>query len=476
MSRSNLKAFASRLLGILPGLPTPWIVASAFFMENLDANIIVTALPAIAGDFGVSAADASIGITAYVLMLAVMLPTSGWISDRFGARNVFCAAIVVFTLTSVWCAVSHGLVEFTMARMLQGAAGALMSPVGRILVLGSTDKRGLMQAWATITWPGLIAPVIAPPLGGLITTYSSWHWIFLLNVPLGVAGMLLALRSLPNRREAVRKPFDWRGFAFGAVALGCLVYGLDLVGPDRTAWPLSVVILCAAAAFGVLAVRHARRHPHALFDLDLLRIQTFAVPTLLGGMLTRLAISGTPFLLPLMFQLGFGLSAFDSGMLILVHMGGNLVMKAGTTAILRTFGFRPVLLANAVLVALSIGAFAFVSPQTPWPLLIALLFFSGAVRSMQFTSLNTLTFADVPPDRRSSATMFASVLQQMPWSVGVAVAAMALSLSEGDAGPTLAAFGPAFLMLSAVSIAALPFLWTLARDAGAEVSARAEVA
>jgi EmrB/QacA subfamily drug resistance transporter len=325
----------SGVFRFLPRLPPALIVAAAFFMENLDANIIVTALPAMAVDFAVTPADLSIGITAYLLMLAVFIPLSGWISDRLGARNVFCVAVAVFSLASLLCAVSQSLPQFVVARMLQGAAGALMSPVGRLVVLRATDKRDLIRAIATISWPGLIAPVIAPPLGGLIVTYASWHWIFLLNLPLGILGVLLALRSLPNERQAEMRPFDGRGFVLGALALGCLVLGLDLIGPDSSTWAIAFLVLSAGVVFAVLAVRHARRHPHALFDLDLLRIPTFASASLIGGALTRAAIAGTPFLLPLLFQLGFGLNAFDAGMLLLVYMAGNLAIKPATSFILR---------------------------------------------------------------------------------------------------------------------------------------------
>jgi EmrB/QacA subfamily drug resistance transporter len=449
------------------------IVAGTFFMETLDANIIVTALPAIAAEFGVSVSDASLGITAYVLALAIVLPASGWLSDRFGARVVFCAALAAFTLASLWCAWSSSFAEFTVARVLQGGSAALMSPVGRLVVLASTDKAGLMRAIATITWPGLIAPVIAPPLGGFITSVASWHWIFLVNVPLGLLGIALAMRVLPREAAGERKPFDGRGFLLGGGALGCLILGVERIGASQADGILAAGLIGTAMVLAVLSVRHAQRHKHALLRPELARIPTFALATLLAGSLTRIAIAGTPFLLPLLFQLGFGLGPLEAGLLVLVYMAGNLVMKAVTTPILRTFGFRRVLLANGALVSASIGVFALVGPATPVAVLWTALLIAGMTRSMQFTSLSTLSFADVPAGLRSAASMMSSVLQQVSVSLGVALSALALSLGQTVTASSADAFAPGFVLLALLAAAGTLIFLRLDRDAGAEVSGQA---
>lgn len=443
-------------------------------MENLDGTIIVTALPAIAGDFGVRVTDASIGITSYVLMVAITIPASGWVSDRFGARNVFCAAVALFTGASILCVLSNTLVEFTGARILQGVGAALMSPVGRLVALRGAEKRELMRAIATITWPGLVAPVIAPPIGGLITTYASWHWIFLINVPFGVVGILVALWSIPNDAEAERTPFDRIGFVLGGVTMASLLFGLDLLGHSQDRALFACAVLSAGMIALVLLLRHSQRYRHALLDLRLLDIPTFSTSTL-GGSFTRIALNGTPFLLPLMFQLGFGLSPFDAGVLVFFYMFGNLSMKAVTTPVLQRFGFRSVLLVNGVLLSLSIVAFAAFSPTIPTAVIAGTLLAGGMIRSLQFTCLNTLAFADVPPRQRPAATMLATAMQHLSNSLAVGVAALSLNLAHvvpHVQATSLTAFAVAFLVLASFGVLAMPFFWKLAKDAGAEVTGR----
>ncbi len=443
-------------------------------MENLDGTIIVTALPAIAADFGVRVTDASAGITVYVLMVAITIPASGWISDRFGARNVFCGAVALFTVASLLCAWSQTLFEFTAARTLQGIGAALMSPVGRLVALRGAEKQDLMRAIAVISWPGLVAPVIAPPIGGLITEWASWHWIFLINVPLGIAGILVAIWAVPNETAEERTPFDWTGFGLAGLAMACLLYGLDLLGHAQDKLLLATAVLVFGALALMLLLRHSRRRPHALVDLKLLAIPTFAVATL-GGSLTRIALNGTPFLLPLMFQLGFGFNAFDAGMLVLFYMLGNLVMKAVTTPVLQQFGFRNVLVGNGVLLALSIFVFAALSPAVPFALTAFALLLGGLIRSLQFTGLNTLSFADVPTRQRPAATMMSSAAQHLSNSLGVGVGALTLNLARyvpGYGEDPLLPFALGFLVLAFFAVVSMPFYWRLAPDAGAEVSRR----
>ena len=324
------------------------LVAGALFMEQLDGTVIATALPQMAQSFGVAAVDLNIGMSAYLLTVAVFIPASGWVTDRFGARTVFASAIVAFTVSSVLCAASGTLWQFTAARVLQGIGGAMMVPVGRLIVLRNTEKQHFVRIIAYLTWPALTAPVVGPPLGGFITTYSSWQWIFLLNVPLGVVGLGLALILIPNTRGEGRAGFDWSGFALTGLASFSLMYGLEAIGRNRIDWFITAPLLCAGLGAGIYAVRHARRAADPLLDLTLFKVPSFAV-TVGGGVLFRTAISAVPFLLPLMFQLAFGLSPLDSGLLLLAVFAGNLGMKPATTTVLGRFGFRRTLIWNGVL-------------------------------------------------------------------------------------------------------------------------------
>src|ERR1700760_694880 len=340
------------------------IVASAYFMENLDATVIATALPHMAATFGVTSVSLSIGMTAYLLALAVFIPISGWVADRFGQRSVFGGAIIVFTGASILCGMSNGLVEFTISRILQGIGGAMMVPVGRLAVLRSTEKRHLMRSIAYITWPGLAAPVLGPALGGFISTYFNWRWIFLLNVPIGLLGLVLTALFIPNYRESTRRPFDVPGFVLSGIALTCLMYGMVLIGQLHGDWRITAGALICGLAAAVLAIRHFGRAEHPLIDLSPWRIPTFRV-TLDGGSLYVVSVSVSPFLLPLLFQLGFGLNAFAAGLLVLAYAAGNLGMKTLTTPILKRFGFRKVMIVNGVLTAVTIALCSLLSPDTP---------------------------------------------------------------------------------------------------------------
>ena len=326
-------------------------------MENLDGTVIATALPQMGRSFHVSPVDLNMGMTAYLLMLAVFIPISGWFADRFGARTVFISAIAVFTVSSILCGFSKGLWEFTLARVVQGIGGAMMVPVGRLVVLRTTEKRDLMRAIAYITWPGLVAPVVGPPIGGFITTYVSWHWIFFLNVPLGIIGMALAALWIVNVKEDDVKPFDWLGFILSGSACTTFMYGLELIGRENSSWRASSLFVACGCILGAFAVRHIRKAVAPVIDLAALKIKTFAV-VIWGGSLFRIAISVSPFLLPLMFQIGFGLNAFQSGLLMLGLFVGNLGMKTVTSPVLRQFGFRNVLLINGTISALAILACA----------------------------------------------------------------------------------------------------------------------
>src|SRR5262245_17538830 len=331
------------------------LVAGAFFMENLDGTVIATALPQMANSFGASPVDLNMGMTAYMLTLAVLIPVSGWIADRVGARTVFSSAIALFTFASILCGMSNGLWQFTAARILQGIGGAMMVPVGRLVVLRITEKKDLMRSIAYITWPGLAAPVIGPPAGGFITTYLSWRWIFFLNVPLGIIGIFLALWWIKNDHEHAGR-FDWIGFALAGTACISFMYSLELLGQQVVRWPVAALFLGYGLLGGWIAVRHMRQTAHPLIEFSCLKAQTFAI-VIWGGSLFRVAISVSPFLLPLMFQLAFGMNAFQSGLLVLAMFAGNLLMKTVTSPVLRRFGFRTVLMVNGVVTAPFIFSF-----------------------------------------------------------------------------------------------------------------------
>lgn len=448
------------------------LVACTFFMENLDSTVIATALPQMARSFGVAAVDLNIGMSAYVLTLAVLIPGSGWLADRYGARNVFTAAIALFTLASALCALANGLWSFTAARVLQGIGGAMMVPVGRLAVLRNTEKKDLVRRIATITWPGLAAPVLGPPLGGFITTYADWRWIFILNLPLGLVALAMSWSLVPGGGTEERRPFDALGFLLTGIAAFCLMYGLELVGQGEQALRLGGLLLLLSLGVGVLAVWHARRTPRPMLDFSALRIQTFRI-TLAGGSVTRTAIGATPFLLPLLFQLGFGMDAFHAGLLVLAVFAGNILMKPLSTPLLRGFGFRTVLLGSGTVAACCYFACAFFTPATPLPVMVVVLFVSGLARSMVFSGLNTLAFAEVPPAGMSGANSLFSMLQQMSVGVGIALGAIVLRLGQmlhGHEHPMLSDFRPAFLFAGLLVLLGLVDCFRLHPHAAAAVS------
>jgi len=448
------------------------VVAIAFFMQMLDGTIIVTSLPQMATSFGVRPIDMSVGVTTYMLTMAALVPVSGWLGDKFGSRRIFLLSIAIFTFASLLCGISESLWQFIGARALQGMGGALMTPVGRIIVLKNARKSELVNAIALITWPALTAPVVGPLLGGMITTYATWHWNFFINIPIGLLGIALVLRFVPEQRENDPGRLDIPGAILTAVGLAALLASLDaLVHSEISA--SKIVILLAGIVLLSVAVVHFKRTDNPLLNLASFRVRTFAETTASTGLACRAAIAATPFLLPLLLQLGYGMSAVSAGSYVLVYFLGNLGMKSASTRMLRRFGFRNVLGYNGLLAGLTIAATGFISPDDPKIIVYVLLFVAGLSRSMEFTALNSLGFADIGPKDRSSASTLSSMLQQISVLVGVAVAAAILNVSaqyRGAAHPELFDFYLAFCIAGAVVfVSGLRFL-KLPKDAGAEVS------
>jgi EmrB/QacA subfamily drug resistance transporter len=454
--------------------PLALLVAAAFFMEILDGTIIAPAAPHIAADFGVGAVDINIAITAYVLTLAVLIPITGWLADRYGARRVFTLALVVFTLASAVCAVAPNLPVLTAARVLQGVGGAMMVPVGRLVVLRTTAKADLVRAIAYLTWPALAAPVIAPVAGGVLSEYASWRWIFLINVPLGLVALLLARRLVPDLRSEDAGPLDRRGFVLTALGVGALVVGMESMGAGELRWPVVGAGLAAAAVLLVAAVRHLLQTPRPLVDLRILRIATYRV-TAAGGSVFRAVITAVPFLLPLFFQLGFGWTAAEAGVAVIALFLGNVGIKPLTTPLMRRFGIRTVLLGAVAASAVCLVAIAFLQASTPLPLLLAVLALSGIFRSIGFTAYNSVAFADVEQARMTHANTLMSTLQELGAGLGVAVGALLVRLGSA-VGPVSDGDGPfrvAFVLLAVLLLVPALEGVLLARTAGDAVTGRA---
>lgn len=450
------------------------LVAGALFMEMLDGTIIATALPQMARSFNVGAVHLNIGMTAYMLALAVFIPISGWVADRFGARTVFASAIAIFTVASLLCGLSSTLTEFTLMRILQGIGGAMMFPVGRLIVLRNTPKEELTTTIAYMTWPALTALVAGPPLGGFITTYASWHWIFFLNLPLGLVAFGLTLLWVENLRTGERHPFDWLTFLLAGFASTGFVYALESLGGAAISTPGAVAMLLLSLASGVLAVLASRRSSYSFIDLESLKLKSYSL-SVYGASGFRVAVAVLPFLLPLMFQISFGYSAFKSGLYLLALFAGDLSMKSLVIPILRQFGFRQILIVNGVITAGSVALCATFGLSTPPILIVGILFFHGACRSLEFTCMTTLAYTEISADRMSQANGFLSAVMQLSMGVGVAVGAVTLRLvaqahGHSAADPHLNDFHLAILCMSLLTLAPVFDAIGLAPDAGSATS------
>jgi EmrB/QacA subfamily drug resistance transporter len=450
---------------------TPLIVACALFMESLDSTIVSTSLPAIAADLHQDPIALKLSMTSYLLAQAVFIPASGWAADRFGARTVFRAAIFVFTLGSILCGLSSTLSQFVAARIVQGCGAAMMAPVGRLALMRSVERSGLVRALAWLTVPALLGPMLGPPVGGFISTYLHWRWNFWINVPIGLAGMVLVSRYIGEFREAHPAPFDTGGFALSGLGLASLIFGLTVLGRGFVPLEAALALIALGALCVALYVAHARRATNPILDLSLFRIPSYRA-SVIGGSLFRIGVGATPFLLPLLLQLGFGMSAFQSGLTTFVASAGALLMKTTAASVLQKFGFKTVLLVNGLMACLLLAATGFFRAETPQALIMAVLFAAGVFRSLQFTAVNALAYADIEAAQLSKATSLYAAAQQLSLSAGVTFAAAALEVARENAGGALGAaeFPPAFFAVALVSATSLLFFLPLKGDAGAKLS------
>ena len=452
----------------------PLIVAVALFMENMDSTVIATSLPAIAADIGTSPLALKLAVTSYLLSLAVFIPVSGWTADRFGARTVFRGAIAVFMLGSIGCALSGTLTQFVAARIVEGMGGAMMTPVARLILVRSVDRRELINAMVWVTLPALIGPLIGPALGGFITTYISWHWIFLINIPIGIVGIVLATIFIEDVRAETPDPFDPIGAMLAGLGIGGLVFGGSLLGLNFLPAGVVIALIVGGAVATYAYVLHARRTPAPVLDLSLLKIPTMHA-TIVGGFIYRSGIGAMPFLLPLLLQLGFGLTAFQSGLITLSNVVGAMGMKTAVPFILRHFGFRRVLMVNALVSAALVAACATFTPGVSFAWIVGVLIISGFFRSLEFTSLNTIAYADIDNRRMSRATSLVAVAQQVSISVGVAVGALAVDLTlwvRGHSVIIAADFQPAFIAIGVIAGCAFFVFIRMPPEAGAELARR----
>lgn len=407
----------------------PLIVACALFMEQMDSTVISTSLPVLAVDMGIDPISLKLALTSYLVSLAVFIPISGWMADRFGALTIFRAAICVFMLGSILCGVSQTLPEFVATRFFQGVGGAMMVPVGRLVILRSVDKANIVKALSYLTMPAMLGPVLGPPLGGFITTYFHWRWIFFINIPMSILGLYLATRFIANTREPQTAPLDWVGFILSALGCSLVMMGLATAGRHLVSGDISLACIVLGSMSLAIYVWHARRVAHPLIDLSLLRIQTLQAGVF-GGSLFRFGIGAIPFLLPLMLQLGFGFNAFHSGLLTCASAAGAMFMKTIAAKVFKRYGFRRVMIINGTCGVLSLAAIGSFTQSTPYIVMLLVLLIGGCFRSLQFTSLNTISYADVDNHRLSQATSIASVAQQLSVGMGVVLGGYALRTSQ----------------------------------------------
>ncbi len=456
---------------------TALIIACALFMEQMDATILATALPTMARDFGVPATSMSSALTSYLLALAIFIPASGRLADRFGSRTIFRAAILIFVGGSALCGIAPSLPFMMAARFVQGLGGAMMIPIGRLVLLRSVAKEDMVQAMSWLIMPALIGPILGPPVGGAIVTYLDWRWIFYLNLPIGLLGVVLVTRYIGDVREDRPARFDKRGFVLSGIALGCLLFGFEM--SSRTGeLPHALGLIAIGLVAGALYIRHAGRRADPILDLTLMRIATFRL-SVIGGSLTRITQGAQPFLLPMMLQLGFGMTAAASGAITVAGAIGSLMMKGLAPRILRRFGFRRSLIVGGLGASAGYAVCGLFRPDWPIPVIFGVLMTSGFFMSFQFSAYNTIAYDEIPSERMSSATSFYATFQQLMLSLGICVGAASLHigmLGSGSTRPDLSAFTLAFLVVTAVSATATIWNRRFAPDAGADLSGQRRAA
>lgn len=450
----------------------PLIVACALFMENLDSTVIATALPAIARSLNEDPLHLSLAITSYLLSLSIFIPLSGWMADRYGARRVFRNAILIFVLGSICCAASQSIGQLIAARVLQGLGGAMMVPVGRLVLLREVPKSELVGAMAYLTIPALMAPIFGPPLGGLIATYASWRWIFLVNLPIGVLGWWLVNRYIRDIRETGQPPLDLAGWMLLGAGLAGIVFGFENLGKHVLPPQVPEASLLVGIVLLMLYVAHARVDEAPIVRLSLLRVTTFRV-SVTGGSLFRIGVGSFSLLMPMMLQVGFGLSALRSGLITFAGAVGALLMKTLAERLTRHYGFRKLLVANTLISSAALIVCGFVRPSLPYVLVIGFLLLTGFLRSLQFTCINAMAYADIDEHEMSQATSFSSTAQQLALSVGVGIGSQVLALSLLLRGGTTLSpidFSAAFCAVGLLSMMSFFSFRRLAPDAGSNVS------
>jgi EmrB/QacA subfamily drug resistance transporter len=450
---------------------TPLILAVALFMEQMDSTVIATSLPAIATDIGTEPVALKLALTSYFVALAIFIPISGWLADRFGAKNIFRLAIFVFMLGSLACSFSNSLETFVVSRFFQGIGSSMMTPVGRLLLVRSTPRNELVAAMAWLTIPALLGPITGPLIGGFLTTYLSWHWIFWINIPIGIAGILLATRFLKVADERNPRPIDFVGFVLASFCFAGSVFGLSVVSLPALPIVYGYLTIAVGVVSGILYLMHARRTKYPLLDPALLRHKLFR-SSITGGSFFRIGVGAVPFLLPLMLQLGFGLNPFQSGAITFVAAIGALLSKFMAEWVYSRFGFPRALAFSAIFGGALIAAQGLFTPQTPVFIIMIVLLLGGLLRSVFFTGSNALGYADIDNSEASQATAIVAVAQQLSVAFGVAVAGAILELSGLTHGRTLELidFQIAFFVVGGLSAVAGLIYLRLPHDAGSDVS------
>jgi len=452
----------------------PWLVAVAYFMESLDATILNTAVPAIAGTMRVAPLGVKGALTSYTLSLAVFIPVSGWIADRYGTRRVFSAAIAIFTFGSLLCGLANSMPMLVASRVLQGCGGAIMVPVGRLTLVRTIPRSDLIRAMAFVSIPAMAAPLIGPLAGGLIVVYLHWRFIFLLNLPIGLLGLYLVYLYLPDYRAERIAPLDFIGFVLFSSSIALLSYALEIFGENTLSGP-EVAGLVAIAALLLLAYwRHSLTTDSPLLRLNLLQIRTFRT-SVAGAFMTRLGVGGMPFLLPLLYQVGLGYSPVQSGLLIMPKPLAAMTLKMTMPWVLARFGYRQVLLSNTVIFGLMIALFATIGPSTPVWMIVIQVFCFGYFSSLQYTSMNTLVYADLPDRDTNMGITIASTFQQLSMSFGIGVSFLTTALFVSDrqhsnALEMVEGIHKALVALGALTVASAFIFLQLRHSDGASVS------